>query len=143
MQYEFDELFDVAFVELYHKALLLEDKEEIDMNGLCVGEIAEACKRLAGEFVILFNTKCAFNDSPDYWEILEDFIDERLRKLWPKPKKYTVKINVEMEFPATAKNPETAKKMAESFASSTNFLKNLMSDRPYVTKVGEPVEEEE
>lgn len=105
---KFDDMIDPAFAGIYHLACILEKDGKIDpdMDTECM---TYECKKLAVEFVEKYDELCKYG-TPDYWDMLDNFSDKKLRELWPLKKIYDVDVTI--RHTVVAASEEDAKRIA-------------------------------
>ena len=98
----YDDMIDPAFAEIYHIISVMENKNEVETDLDCEA-LAHECRKLAYEFVELYDELCKYG-APSYWDMIDSWTRDKAKGKWPPLKRFDVLIdgNVTMTYPATS-----------------------------------------
>ena len=136
----YDDMIDPAFAEIYHIISVMENKNEVETDLDCEA-LAHECRKLAYEFVELYDELCKYG-APSYWDMIDSWTRDKAKGKWPPLKRFDVLIdgNVTMTYPVFAANEDDAKQQAEKFMESPQFIEKFRSEmKVFETQIGDVI----
>lgn len=127
---EFDDLYDVAYANLFYDALTMEAEGTIYCDG-DNEDVCLACWKLAGEFVESFKKALEKDENEaGFFDMLSGFSYRRLTEIWGPKKKYTAKLTyvVTTTHHVEAKNEHEARLLVRNKFLKADELCNIETD---------------
>jgi len=112
---EFDELFDVAFAEMYAVACRHEHDGNISSEGEPIEDFVRTVKQMAADYVEAYEAACKIAE-PDFMNSMYEYADRKLKEKYQPLKEFTVLIDANMtyEYKVKARSREEAEQEARS-----------------------------
>lgn len=140
---EFDELFDVAFAEMYAVACRHEHNGVISSEGEPIEDFVRAVKQMASDYVEDYEEECK-NGEPDFTNGMYDYVDKKLKEKYPPLKEFTVLIDANMtyEYKTQASCREEAESKARNMMRMDPISNTLFRNyaRVYDMQIGDVIE---
>lgn len=140
---EFDELFDVAFAEMYAVACRHEHNGNICSEGEPIEDFVRTVKQMAADYVEAYEAACEIGE-PDFTNGMYEYADRKLKEKYPPLKEFTVLIDANMtyEYKTEASCREEAEKEARNMMElDPAFCNRFRNDaRVYDMQIGDVIE---
>ena len=139
--FEFDEMLDPAFAEIYFTACQMEKEGKIEPENT-TEELALDCKKIAAEYVSIYNAASKISE-PCFYDDMYPYAERRLIELYPPRKEFTVLIDAQMtlDFKVQAVNREEAEKIARNCMKNAGFETRFRKEsRVYDMEIGDVIE---